>query len=87
MLICPQSPHIPAGADRRVCIPVEVKGDDDRRSLEEMQVALEDFGFENSTRHLAEFVNASPIFASALGSKIYPVLEPDNYYGIYQTWG
>jgi hypothetical protein len=51
-----------------------------------MQAALEVFGLGRTTNELTHFINAADKFASALDSTIYPVLEPTQHFGIYQSW-
>lgn len=56
------------------------------KSVEAMQTALEDFGFGGSIQTTASFIYNNVHFTAVLGFKIYPVLQPREHYGIYQTW-
>ena len=79
-----RSPSIPN--DGRFYIPIEVTSDTDRKSLDAMQTALEDFGFEEPLISIASFIYTSALFTAVLSSKIYPVLAPAQYLAVYQTW-
>lgn len=70
----------------RFCIPVEIKTEGDKQALSAMQSALVDFGIDKPTSALARFINSSKVFEAVLQTRIYPILRPDEYFGIHQTW-
>ena len=67
-------------------VPVEFFTHDDKTNLIEVQSHLRRFGFHETPADLARYIQANDVFSTELQMKIYPVLQPSEFYGIYQSW-
>jgi hypothetical protein len=70
----------------KMLVPIEVLSDNQAHQLEAAQDDLAEFRLTSSPTVLAKHIHNTAIFSQALAGRVYPILEPSENYGIYQTW-